>query len=93
MTPHQALIAARALIPDEDHWWRGARDLRDRNCECPITALKTVTMDAPWKTYTAARRLFAAAAGCACVPDWNDAPERTLAEVHAAFDAAIAREP
>lgn len=35
------------------------------------------------------------ATGCAasairCVPQWNDAPERTLQDVHDAFDAAIA---
>lgn len=27
MTPHEILIAAKALIPDETYWWRG-RNLR-----------------------------------------------------------------
>lgn len=32
------------------------------------------------------------AAGGACLPSWNDAPERTHAEVMAVFDRAIAAE-
>jgi hypothetical protein len=37
----------------------------------------------------AARRVFGEAIGTDCIPGWNDAPERTQAEVLAAFDKAI----
>lgn len=35
------------------------------------------------------RRVFSQAIGTTCIPGWNDAPERTQAEVLAAFDKAI----
>lgn len=38
---------------------------------------------------TAARMALNAARGDEDVPEWNDAPERTLADVHALYDRAI----
>ena len=37
-----------------------------------------------------AMTLLIKAIGCRCLPFWNDAPERTQAEVLAAFDCALA---
>jgi hypothetical protein len=39
-TPAQALRDARALIPDEAHWWRGPKSGRGgEHCHCIVTAV------------------------------------------------------
>lgn len=90
-TVREILIAAKALIPDEAHWWRGERG--GHQCkQCPITAIASVSGGSGSPL---AKLAFAWAAGLdssMTVPDWNDNPERTLAEIHTAFDKAIAAE-
>jgi len=91
MTVREILIAAKALIPDEDHWWRGHNDSRADvvGCECPITAVRRVNVAGSMISSIA----LCEAMGFKTLNDlyeWNDAPERTIAEVHAAFDRAIA---
>ena len=84
MTPHETLLAAKALIPDE------ARRPRLAGSHCPATALVEVADWGPEQEK--AGREFAKAAGRKTLSDyfsWNDAPERTFSEVHAAFDRAI----
>lgn len=106
-TAHEILIAAKALIPDEAHWWHGQGDFR-RGCECALTALiraagprLRLLEKRPAARLLEAERALAAACGVedaeasqtddvwSGIARWNDAPERTLAEVHAAFDWAI----
>ena len=86
MTPAEILRAARALI-DEPERWRGP-DVK----HCPCTAINSTslaTVDG-----AAARRFMCKAVGVSAKArwllwHWNDAPERTHAEVMAAFDRAI----
>lgn len=89
MTAHDVLIAAKAMIPDEDHWWRGGADIirAGRHCECPVTAISRAGRGT--SAQGTAEHAFCDAIGDESIPKWNDAPERTLAEVWAAFDIAI----
>jgi len=89
----EILRLAKEQIPDEDHWWRGPGTSDGcHSQECPMTAI--------WKIGAAhnyeAILLFAVVATGATkgrraetVPPWNDAPERTLEDVHDAFDYAV----
>jgi len=99
-TTRDILIAAKALIPDEEHWWRGESGAPPE-CHCPLTALWAVSIsrvshDDRAKLRGHSREVFARAAGLDTpestlkVAAWSDDPNRTLAEVHAAFDRAIA---
>lgn len=93
----ECLRRAKALIPDTEHWWRGPRP-RPRNCHCPLTAIVSAARSLKLRKPVA--NLVYDVIEQACephlrplqryVPRWNDAPERTLADVHAAFDRAIA---
>ncbi len=100
MTPKEILIAARAKIEAPERWTQGeyARNKRggcvDENspsaaCWCIVGAIGSVSME---QQHAAWGPLIAAIGGPANlhIPNWNDAPERTHAEVLAAFDRAIA---
>ncbi len=96
MTPYEILIAAKALIPDEEHWWRGAVDTPySENCRCPITAIM-VAAGAPDNNAEAEDKAHAhimravGVRGFVKFYEWNDTPGRTLVEVQEAFDRAIA---
>lgn len=78
----EALKKAKALIPDEQHWWHG--QLINDTRYCPLLAILDQRRRGDSTT------LFREAIQCSSISEWNDAPERTLAEVHAAFDRAIA---
>jgi hypothetical protein len=85
------LIRGRALIADPDRWIKG-RDhaiVAGRDCYCAAGALRSARVD---QGLPEALRTLRHAAGpdAGTIPAWNDAPERTHAEVLAAFDAAIA---
>lgn len=87
------LIKARAKIADPANWGKGSRgQSRGWNTCCASEAIEDVTFVS--KEGLARRRAaldaVAAAAKCNDVPLWNDAPERTHAQVLAAFDKAIA---
>ena len=102
MTPREILIAARAKIEAPERWTKGAfaRSARGRKvrldggkarCWCMLGALQEVEMS-PIRF----RQAWALLVPAISVPDsisevvlWNDAPERTHAEVLAAFDRAI----
>lgn len=87
------LIKARAKIADPANWGKGFRTVcgghRTLETCCASEAIDAVA--ATSKIRSAAFRALAAAAQCdTTIPLWNDAPERTHAEVLAAFDKAIA---
>lgn len=86
-TTHEILIAARALIDTPKKWVKSAyhREKNGLHSYCAAGAL--ISVEAPGRT---AYDCLAEAIGYRCVSDWNDAPERTHAEVLAAFDKAIA---
>jgi hypothetical protein len=97
--PKDVLTAARKLIETPAMWGKGMRGIspnrRPMNTCCAAEAIETV--DPHWgsKTRRAAFDIFIKANGISdaqfrAFTDWNDAPERTHAEVLAAFDRAIA---
>jgi hypothetical protein len=90
------LIKARAKIADPAKWGKGIRTIngghRSPETCCAAEAIQDV------ETRTGIRRAAYAAIGRAIgtergvtvpIVEWNDAPERTHAEVLAAFDRAI----
>lgn len=101
MTTVEILRAARAKIEKPEAWAKGgfACDARGyavgaRNplaiCFCSIGAIRRVT--ASFAEELAARDVLSEiveAIGMYGLAEWNDAPERTHAEVLAAFDKAI----
>ena len=90
MTPREVLIAAKALIPDEAHWWRGVGVGEFHGFYCPITAIHAVCKGRKNPLYGVVLASFRKSIGTVIpVSMWNDDPARTLAEVHAAFDRAI----
>lgn len=93
------LIKARAKIADPANWGKGHRGNseyghRPLSSCCAAEAIEDVEMAG--KTRRAAYRALERAAGLELPPlgsaivEWNDAPERTHADVLAAFDKAIA---
>ena len=83
MTTSQILVAARARLTPET-WGKG------HNGDCLMRALGQI-VDRPTMTHAYSLLLtctFGHFHGS--LYKWNDAPERTLADVHALFDAAIA---
>lgn len=89
------LRAARDLMLDEDHWWRAKLPggPHGENCYCPILAVSAIADEHEGHSYLDIVGFFVAALGLESdgdIANWNDAPERTLPEVHRAFDRAIA---
>lgn len=88
----QILKAARAKIADPKDWGKGLRGY-DRSCEtsCAAEAISSFGDGYYHGDSTQAFLALISAAGKPYhIQDWNDAPERTHAEVIAAFDRAIA---
>ena len=84
MKPSEILQRAKDSLTEKT-WGQGFRCYRPEHTLCALEALGTLdNWDSP------AFDLFRSAIGTESVTQWNDAPERTLAEVHAAFDKAIA---
>lgn len=99
MTPREILIAARALIEAPERWTKGefARNKEGEKCHANSDAASCYCMEGailsqsgkwPLKARACAI-LRASLASAITIPVWNDAPERTHAEVLAAFDRAI----
>lgn len=91
------LIAARAKIENPENWGKGRRNhgRRMETC-CAAEAIEEVPEAEDLAVRKGAFAAFRAAAGFTdrwgSFVDWNDAPERTHAEVLSAFDRAIAAE-
>jgi len=93
MTPREVLISAKALIDTPEKWWRG--EYRP-DSDTSISCVQTATYKA-WNSpnnnsadvYCDAMNFLGRATGARYIPSWNDAPERTHAEVMDAFDRAI----
>lgn len=85
------LIKARALIADPAMWGKGRRG-RDRpfaTC-CAAEAIEDMPYsEARRRAIVALRNAVLSHPSVERLVDWNDAPERTHAEVLAAFDKAI----
>jgi hypothetical protein len=94
VTTHERLVAARNKV-DRDGWIRlGAVPYVERGpiSSCAQNAI-TNNEEPDIKAWRPAADAFADAAGIghwSGIPVWNDRPERTKAEVLAAFDRAIA---
>jgi hypothetical protein len=94
MTPHEALVAARALIADERNWIKGDydREVDGRTCYCADGALLAASWrpDLTYGVYDLARRTLALhARGGEGIIYFNDHPMTTHADVLAMFDRAI----
>lgn len=87
------LIKARAKIADEANWGKGTRiNDRPRHTCCAAEAIEAVVKrsNVRMAAYDALRRAIGLGHGVTLpILEWNDAPERTHAEVLAAFDKAI----
>ncbi|RJQ09405.1 MAG: hypothetical protein C4558_06295 [Dehalococcoidia bacterium] len=88
MTTAEFLRAAKARL-EEDGWTQGEFGV-DRSPHCVVGALVRVR-DALGDVQIGAPEAFLArAVGRHSIIAWNDAPGRTVEEVYAAFDKAIA---
>lgn len=103
-TAADVLKAARDLLAKDGGWTQGqyARDIEGfmvpetsplAVCFCADGALFRARSaeDADFEALTRAEDALLKAAGVQNIVHWNDAPERTQAEVVALFDAAIAK--
>lgn len=102
MTPKEILIAAQAKIEAPERWVKGKfASLADgRKCYpdneravCFCAEGAVFASGARWAAKAKALRFLrdvAVGDEFTSIPDWNDAPDRTHAEVLAAFDRAIA---
>lgn len=92
-TAVEVLREAKALIPDEAHWWRGPRGRgHSAGAQCPILAVDEAG-NRSTAQYKMSIAFFVKALGFDAdsdIPAWSDAAERTLEEVHSTFDRAIA---
>lgn len=97
MTPREVLIAAKALIDTPEKWTQGwyAKDANgkhisdqspDATCFCSIGAMWAVAHEIQ---FVDDALVFLGRATRPAIPTWNDAPERTHAEVMDAFARAI----
>lgn len=95
----QLLADAKALISAPERWTQGefARDSHGHRaywggelakCYCSIGAINAVTHENAVLTMNKPYMILGSQVGGSIVV-WNDAPERTHAEVMAAFDKAI----
>ncbi len=104
MTTRDVLVKARALIATPDRWIKGRyeRKRRGRKCYCAAGTLAAAAPTASDRAWITAWKCLHQAVGvvegeekrnCSTptsIENWNDDPERTHAEVLAAFDKAIA---
>jgi hypothetical protein len=81
------LRRAKAVV--EEKWWRGSAARPDEAGDCPVLAIAKVAGGRPMGAVERFMRAIGAT-DLIHVYTWNDDPERTKAQVLAAFDAAIA---
>ena len=88
-TVADVLRRARALIDSPEKWWRPSWENAPGNPACVANAICHANGEL---LFVEAHNVMCRALGLDRVPEiwhWNDAPERTHAEVLAAFDKAI----
>lgn len=97
MTVAETLRRAKALIDAPEKWTKGefARNAKGRPCLpreaacfCTVGALVVACGPGQTSAFEKLRAHFTRLVG-GSIGTWNDAPERTHAEVMAAFDRAI----
>lgn len=86
MNAVECLVAARKRLENPENWGKGA-DLADREKTCALLAMCVTDRDSG--AVASATRIFRNVVNSQSIATWNDAPERTHAEVLAAFDKAI----
>jgi hypothetical protein len=97
LSERDVLVAARKVIEDPESWAHGEAFVPETGQRCAAMAI-SVANDNKGHYDAACSAVFKAATGEApthtapalALGDWNDASERTHAEVLAAFDKAIA---
>lgn len=84
------LIKARALIADPAKWGKGPRSDGYERGLCTYCAAEAIdAVDSDLDQRHASYRAIQSAASVNSLVYWNDAPERTHADILAAFDKAI----
>ena len=87
MKPSEILQRAKDSLTEKT-WGKGIATGRPNGTLCALEALEAIEKHTH---YSGVCRLFLrSVVGGGGIANWNDVPERTLAEVHAAFDRAIA---
>ena len=94
MSVVEILEEAKALIDTPEKWTKGewTRPISDEEyCHCAEGAInECLNIDfSNLADVRNAHYFFTKAIGTQLIPEWNDAPERTYAEVMEAFDKAI----
>lgn len=97
MTPLEILIAAREWLTQPDRWTKGAswknaigghcKNRKEVYCTCVYGAISLMTEEL--ELIENATHFLEKAVETEFANEWNDAPERTHAEVLVAFDRAI----
>jgi hypothetical protein len=90
MNTREVLIAARKLIERPENWVKEPHGYMDsRACVCAEEAIWRANSGAKHEGAVNALKDLVGDRGPMTIINWNDAPERTHAEVLAAFDKAI----
>ncbi len=87
----RVLTCAKEVLSKPSVWWQ--QGTASRGTMCVSMAIGYVVVDSDRYLSLAAHAVFAQAIGLkntSMIPIWNDAKERTHADVMAAFDKAIA---
>lgn len=90
------LIEGRRRLEDPDRWGKGMRADRDDDTTCcAVEAIEDQRANYVARVDAICALLTASSGACdnrTSLPQWNDAPERTHAQVLALYDKAIAAE-
>jgi hypothetical protein len=91
----EVLREARSLVDAPEKWWQQGGGHNSDDCTCADLAIQDVAVGSDnvallWPAEDAFCRAIDLAPGPKAIYVWNDAPERTHADVLAAFDKAIA---
>lgn len=84
------LIAARAKIAKPEDWGKGCRARRPFRTCCAAEAIEETSSTFSERVRTYRALVNAAGINRGSIGTWNDAPERSHADVIRAFDLAIA---
>lgn len=91
-TSVEILTEARTLVAREDGWIQNnfQKECSGQMCYCSVGAVdKAANSNVDFSSFDRALRFLYEVTGAEVLSQWNDKPERTQAEVVAAFDKAI----